>query len=380
MILAVGAPRAFDHYWRYGYLSLSAQEGGHFLNWFYGCLASANPCAERGRIVEEMRPIVENRIAALGTNVDNPFTASAVARELAVERILSTPPQVIAVSMSVGMFRVLMQTGFYESFAQFRQPAHFISSMSGDSFLTRMGNFLVANKSNPFMWLWALAQAALIASRLIQLVGLVIGLQSRHIAAPRLFSWRRSVISLSLLGRWLARSIDCRLNHLYFCCLEWGGCGSMTFLFAHSRCGDRLTNDQISDIAVPTFFVILISALVLRWGYALTLYATMGDGGLIRLDSLDYLSYTRDFISGFAKGDTAGWQWLGNNLHMMPLFTWVLADVSRSVVRWGHCCMFWYKVLPILGPASSSIALLLNSTMASPFRPQSPPRSTLRRS
>ncbi len=176
VILAVGAPRAFDHYWRYGYLSLSAQEGGHFFNWFYGCLASANPCAERGRIVEEMRPIVENRIAALGTNVDNPFTASAVARELAVERILSTPPQVIAVSMSVGMFRVLMQTGFYKSFAQFRQPAHFISSMSGDSFLTRMGNFLVANKSNPFMWLWALAQAALIASRLIQLVGLVIGL------------------------------------------------------------------------------------------------------------------------------------------------------------------------------------------------------------
>ncbi len=64
---------------------------------------------------------------------------------------------------------------------------------------------------------------------------------------------------------------------------------------------------------------------MLRWGYALTLYATMGDGGLIGLDSLDYLSYTRDFISGFAKGDTAGWQWLGNNLHMMPLFTWVLA-------------------------------------------------------
>lgn len=177
VIFAVGAPRAVDHYWRYGYLSLSAQEGGHFLNWFYGCLASASPCAERGRIVEEMRPIVEQRIVALGKNANNPFAESAVARSLAVERILSTPPELIIVSMSAGMFRVLMQTGFYESFAQFRQPANFLSSMPGEPFSSRIGNFLAANKNNLFMWLWGLAQVTLILSRFVQLAGLAVGLR-----------------------------------------------------------------------------------------------------------------------------------------------------------------------------------------------------------
>ena len=69
-------------------LSLTAQEGTHLLNWFYGCLASATPCAERGRVVEEMRPISEQRVAALGKDKDNPFAVSAVESRLAIEKIL----------------------------------------------------------------------------------------------------------------------------------------------------------------------------------------------------------------------------------------------------------------------------------------------------
>lgn len=75
-------------------------------------------------------------------------------------------------------------------------------------------------------------------------------------------------------------------------------------------------------ITLPT---ILLGALVLRWGYALILYSKMGDDGLTGLDSLDYLNYTRGFITEIAKGHVAGWQWLGNNLHMMPFFAWLLA-------------------------------------------------------
>src|SRR4051794_4565407 len=74
-----------------------------------------------------------------------------------------------------------------------------------------------------------------------------------------------------------------------------------------------------------TLPAILLTALVLRWGYALILYSTMADDGLTGLDSLDYLNYTRSFITDIAKGHVAGWQWLGNNLHMMPFFAWLLA-------------------------------------------------------
>jgi 4-amino-4-deoxy-L-arabinose transferase-like glycosyltransferase len=177
LILAFAAPRAIDHYRHYGHLSLTAQEGTHLLNWFYGCLASATPCAERGRVVEETRPIAEARIAALGKDKDNPFAVSAVESRLAVEKILATPPSLIITSMSAGMFRVLMQTGFYESFAQFRQAPAFLSAMPGNSMSERLANFVAANKTNGFMLLWVAAQIALLLSRLVQFGGLVHGLR-----------------------------------------------------------------------------------------------------------------------------------------------------------------------------------------------------------
>lgn len=177
LVLICAAPRAIDHYRHYGYLSLTSQEGTHLLNWFYGCLASATPCAERGRVVEEMRPISEQRVATLGKDKDNPFAVSAVESHLAVEKILSMPPTLIATSMSAGMFRVLMQTGFYETFAQFRQPATFFSAMSGRTFTERLSNFTAANSTNTFMMLWLLAQTTLVLSRGVQLVGLVHGLR-----------------------------------------------------------------------------------------------------------------------------------------------------------------------------------------------------------
>ncbi len=178
IILAFAGPRAVDHYRYYGYLSLSAQEGTHLLNWFYGCLASATPCAERARVAEEMRPVAEQRIVALGKDRDNPFAISAVEKRLAAERILSMPPALIATSMSAGMFRVLMQTGFYESFAQFRREPAFLSAMPGNATGERLNNFIAANKTNVFMMLWVLAQGALLLSRLVQLAGLFHGLRS----------------------------------------------------------------------------------------------------------------------------------------------------------------------------------------------------------
>jgi hypothetical protein len=177
LILAIAAPRAIDHYRSYGYLSLTAQEGTHLLNWFYGCLASTTPCAERGRVVDEMRPISEQRVAALGKNKDNPFAVSAVESRLAIEKILSTPPSLIATSMTAGMFRVLMQTGFYESFAQFHQPLTFLSAMPGTTTTERLTNFIKTNAANGFMIMWVLAQAALLLSRGVQLAGLVHGLR-----------------------------------------------------------------------------------------------------------------------------------------------------------------------------------------------------------
>jgi len=86
--------------------------------------------------------------------------------------------------------------------------------------------------------------------------------------------------------------------------------------------GHTMTARSSLRITVPA---ILVGALALRWGYALILYFTMGDDGLMGLDSIDYLRFARTFAADAAGGKLSGWQWLGANLHMMPFFTWLLA-------------------------------------------------------
>ena len=83
-----------------------------------------------------------------------------------------------------------------------------------------------------------------------------------------------------------------------------------------------MTTQPSVRITLPA---ILLGALALRWGYALILYFTMGDDGLMGLDSIDYLRFARTFATDAASGKLSGWQWLGANLHMMPFFTWLLA-------------------------------------------------------
>jgi 4-amino-4-deoxy-L-arabinose transferase-like glycosyltransferase len=95
------------------------------------------------------------------------------------------------------------------------------------------------------------------------------------------------------------------------------------------RAPKRINANGLTMTAQPSFRItlpaILLGALALRWGYALILYFTMGDDGLMGLDSIDYLRFAQTFATDAANGNLHGWQWLGANLHMMPFFTWLLA-------------------------------------------------------
>lgn len=70
---------------------------------------------------------------------------------------------------------------------------------------------------------------------------------------------------------------------------------------------------------------IFIGALTLRWCYALALYLTMGDAGLMGTDSGNYLDHTRSFVNEIANGSVHGWQWFGLDPFIMPLMTWLVA-------------------------------------------------------
>jgi len=177
----VAAPRLLAHHSAYGYAALTTQTGDHLLHWYYGCLATPLPCAERGRVVEEIKPIESQRTRDLGAEQDNPFVLDAMRRDLAMQRILSVPLAQTATAISIAALRNLMQTGFYEVLAQFRQPQLFFSSIPGANFIQRFHNFLVANQTNYFMMIWAIAQISLIFMRVFQIGGAIHGLRQREL-------------------------------------------------------------------------------------------------------------------------------------------------------------------------------------------------------
>lgn len=70
---------------------------------------------------------------------------------------------------------------------------------------------------------------------------------------------------------------------------------------------------------------IFLAALVVRWAYALAMYALMGDDGLKGIDSITYTSVAADFAEALKAGKIHGSQWFGEHVYTMPLYHWLAA-------------------------------------------------------
>ncbi len=176
---AVATPLIIHNYIAYGYAAISSQSGSHILNWFYGCLATPQPCVGRAQVVEQLKEITRaelQRVSAEGQ--ENPFAFSAFQTRLAIEKTLQLPFWQIVWGMSFGMFKTLVQTGFYEVLTQFNQPTTFFSTAKGGNLVARIVNFAATNRDNYFMMMWFVAQACLLLSRVFQFYGLFQGIRS----------------------------------------------------------------------------------------------------------------------------------------------------------------------------------------------------------
>jgi 4-amino-4-deoxy-L-arabinose transferase-like glycosyltransferase len=69
---------------------------------------------------------------------------------------------------------------------------------------------------------------------------------------------------------------------------------------------------------------IFLGALALRWVYTLTIWWVMGDAGLKGSDSIRYLLHGQRYAEAIASGTAGGWQWLGLDPFMLPLFNLLL--------------------------------------------------------
>lgn len=77
------------------------------------------------------------------------------------------------------------------------------------------------------------------------------------------------------------------------------------------------------DQSIP--LKIFFAALIVRWAYALAMYALMGDDGLKGVDSLTYASVASDFANALKSGTVHGSQWFGQHAYTMPLYHWLAA-------------------------------------------------------
>lgn len=75
----------------------------------------------------------------------------------------------------------------------------------------------------------------------------------------------------------------------------------------------------------PVLLKIFVAALIIRWAYALTMYALMGDDGLKGVDSFTYTSVASNFAEALKSGSIHGSQWFGQHAYTMPLYHWLAA-------------------------------------------------------
>ena len=85
----------------------------------------------------------------------------------------------------------------------------------------------------------------------------------------------------------------------------------------------------MQSIGLPSSAAVLVKlslvALAIRWSYDAVLYLTMGDTGLMGIDSHDYLHRAQVFASALTDKQVIRWDWFGGDPMQMPIFTWTTA-------------------------------------------------------
>ncbi len=123
---------------------------------------------------------------------------------------------------------------------------------------------------------------------------------------------------------------------------------------------------------------VFFAAVVIRWVYDVAIFAAFGAEGLLGVDSHDYIHYAAVLAGHLREGSLHGWQWLGANPVMMPLFYWLVTAVAylagdytalayvllQGVIDAGTCLLV-FSLASIFKPAfgvPAAVAAVINPT------------------
>jgi 4-amino-4-deoxy-L-arabinose transferase-like glycosyltransferase len=85
--------------------------------------------------------------------------------------------------------------------------------------------------------------------------------------------------------------------------------------------GSREMSEHLSERKI--LWSLFLAAIAVRWAYATILFLAYGDNGLMVGDSFGYMNAARRLATALASGEPLGWTWLGTDVSVMPLITWL---------------------------------------------------------
>jgi hypothetical protein len=105
---------------------------------------------------------------------------------------------------------------------------------------------------------------------------------------------------------------------------------------------------------------IFAAALVVRWTYALILYGTMGDSGLLGADSVGYLKWVEGFLAQARGGSLRALDFVSPHLSLMPLAPWLWVG---CIVAFGSFAVLAFVLLQ--GAFDAGTCLLIGGAAGS---------------
>lgn len=178
IMLAMLVPRLVATYEAYGSSVITTQSGKHALNLIYPCTRTAPDC-DRAGIDRRSSELVAAGLAELtGQERQNPVIVDGVKRQVALALISEVPPRILALAVADSAVRSVVQTMLYEVGDQLNRDPQYFSAVPGFTMGERLANFTANIFDNPFMFIWAVAQIAVLLALPVQFIGLFAGLRN----------------------------------------------------------------------------------------------------------------------------------------------------------------------------------------------------------
>lgn len=177
IMLAFLSPRLVATYEHYGSPVVTTQSGAHALKMIYPCLRN-DPDCDRAAINQTKRELIAAKVVELTEEErKNPVVLDKIYRDVALQLWLKVPAGTFALAVVDSAVRAVVQTMLYEVGYQLDLDPTYWSTVQGSTVGERLVNFLAVVFGDPFMFVWAMAQSAVLLALPVQFIGLVAGLR-----------------------------------------------------------------------------------------------------------------------------------------------------------------------------------------------------------